>query len=293
MSKSVYIILVNFNGAKDTIECIKSLNNINYENFKIVVVDNKSYDEDRLKLKEADVKFHLIESNENLGFAGGNNLGIKYAIDNNADFVLLLNNDTLVHKDFLNELIKYTEINVGVIGPKILYYPDVSKIWFAGGMINWFKFIGQHFGEKQEDNGQFNNLKEVDFVTGCCMLIDSNVFKKVGLLPEGYFMYFEDVDFCVKVKDAGYKLIYNPNSEIYHKVSISSGGEESPFILKYSNRNRLKFMKKYKHKVSFTMYMLSITYFYFTRIIKIIKYMVRYKKNKEKIMALISVLKKN
>ncbi len=293
MSKSVYIILVNFNGAKDTIECIKSLNNINYENFKIVVVDNKSFDEDKLKLKEADVKFHLIESNENLGFAGGNNLGIKYAIDNNANFVLLLNNDTLVHKDFLNELIKYTETNVGVIGPKILYYPDVSKIWFAGGMINWFKFIGQHFGEKQEDNGQFNTLKEVDFVTGCCMLIDSNVFKKVGLLPEGYFMYFEDVDFCVKVKDAGYKLIYNPNSEIYHKVSISSGGEESPFIVKYSNRNRLKFMKKYKYKVSFTMYMLSITYFYITRFIKIIKYMIRYKKNKEKIMALISVLKKN
>lgn len=293
MSKSVYIILVNFNGAKDTIECIKSLNNINYENFKIVVVDNKSSDEDKLKLKEADVKFHLIESNENLGFAGGNNIGIKYAIDNNADFVLLLNNDTLVHKDFLNELMKYTEINVGVIGPKILYYPEVSKIWFAGGMINWFKFIGQHFGEKQEDNGQFNTLKEVDFVTGCCMLIDSNVFKKVGLLPEGYFMYFEDVDFCVKVKDAGYKLIYNPNSEIYHKVSISSGGEESPFILKYSNRNRLKFMKKYKHKVSFIMYMLSITYFYITRFIKIIKYMIRYKKNKEKIMALISVLKKN
>lgn len=293
MSKSVYIVLVNFNGAKDTIECIKSLNNINYENFKIVVVDNKSSDEDKVKLKEADIKFHLIESNENLGFAGGNNIGIKYAIDNNADFVLLLNNDTLVHKDFLNELMKYTEINVGVIGPKILYYPEVSKIWFAGGMINWFKFIGQHFGEKQEDNGQFNTLKEVDFVTGCCMLIDSNVFKKVGLLPEGYFMYFEDVDFCVKVKDAGYKLIYNPNSEIYHKVSISSGGEESPFILKYSNRNRLKFMKKYKHKVSFTMYMLSITYFYITRFIKIIKYMIRYKKNKEKIMALISVLKKN
>lgn len=293
MNKSVYIILVNFNGAKDTIECIKSLNNISYENFKIVVVDNKSFDEDKLKLKETGEDFHFIESDKNLGFAGGNNLGIKYAIDNKADFVLLLNNDTMVRDNFLNELMKYTEKNVGIVGPKILYYPEVSKIWFAGGRINWFKFIGEHYGEKQEDNGQFDKLKQVDFITGCCMLINCNVFEKVGLLPEGYFMYFEDVDFCVRVKELGYKLIYNPHSEIYHKVSISTGGEESPFIIQYANENRLKFMKKYKNKVSFLMYMVSITYFYVTRCIKLMKYMIKYKKNEEKIKALVLIFKKS
>lgn len=280
----VYIILVNYNGYKDTTECVNSLKKINYSNYKIIIVDNASFDNsvEILKKKLSDCK--IIESKKNLGFAGGNNLGIKYALGNKADYILLLNNDTLVESNFLNNMINSFNVDnrIGLVGCKIMYYTQKNIIWYGGGYIDWFRFIGAHYGMKQIDKGQCNVEKEIDFMTGCCMLIKREVFEKIRLLTEDYFMYFEDVDFCVKVKDAGYKIWYNPKAIIYHKVGLSSGGEESAFSIKWCTRNRLVFMNKYKVKVTRFSFILSKVFFYTTRLIRYFQYVLANEYDKSK-----------
>lgn len=187
---------------------------------------------------------------------------------------MLLNNDTIVKPWFLNSMINSFNIDnrIGIVGCKIMYYPEKNIIWYGGGYIDWFKFIGAHYGMRQIDKGQCDNKKEIDFVTGCCMLIKREVFEKIGLLSEDYFMYFEDVDFCVKVKDAGFMIWYNPEAVIYHKIGLSSGGEESPFSIEWCTRNRLLFMNKYKNNVSRFRCMLSKIFFYSTRLIRCFQY---------------------
>lgn len=278
----IYIILVNYNGYRDTIECVKSIERIKHNNYKIVIVDNASTNNSVEYIKNSLKECILIESKQNLGFAGGNNIGIKYAINNGAEYVLLLNNDTLVETDFLDNMIASFENkeNVGVVGCKIMYYPEKNIIWYGSGKIDWFKFIGIHLGIKKIDKGQCDIEKEIDFMTGCCMLIKRDVFEKVGLLPEEYFMYFEDVDFCIKVKDAGFKIWYNPKAVVYHKVGLSSGGEESAFAIECCTRNRLIFMYKYRFKVNKINFELSKIYFYLTRYIRYVQYIVLRKKYK-------------
>lgn len=280
----VYIILVNYNGYKDTIECVNSLKKISYKNYKIVVVDNASSDNSVEILMEELSNCMIIESKKNIGFAGGNNLGIKYALNHNADYIMLLNNDTIVESQFLNDMINSFNVNnkIGIVGCKIMYYPEKNIIWYGGGYIDWFKFIGAHYGMRQIDKGQCNNKKEIDFVTGCCMLVKREVFEKVDLLSEDYFMYFEDVDFCVKVKNAGFMIWYNPEAVIYHKVGLSSGGEESSFSIEWCTRNRLLFMNKYKNNVSKFNFMLSKAFFYSTRCIRFFQYVIGNEYNKSK-----------
>ena len=287
----VYIILVNYNGYEDTIECVKSLKSVSYSNYKIVIVDNASTNNSLTYLKSSLKECIIIESKENLGFAGGNNLGIDYALNNGSEYVMLLNNDTLVESNFLELMLRKFKENtdIGLVGCKIMYYPKKDVIWYGGGYIDWFKFIAVHHGAKQVDNGQCDKEKEIDFMTGCCMLIKSEIFEKTGNLSDDYFMYFEDADFCMKVKDTGYKIWYNPKAVIYHKVGLSSGGEESLFSIKWGTRNRLIFMKKYKGKVSKLNYLLSYMFFYTTRIIKCVQYVS--KKDNDRAKAIIEGIK--
>ncbi|WP_123054655.1 glycosyltransferase family 2 protein [Clostridium sp. JN-1] len=287
----VYIILVNYNGYKDTIECVNSLKRTSYNNYKILIVDNASTNNSLEVLKQTLNDCIIIESKKNLGFAGGNNLGIKSALKNNADYVLLLNNDTLVEPNFLNNMINSfnKDDRIGLVGCKIMYYPEKDKIWYGGGKIDWFKFIGIHLGNKEVDKEQYDVEKEIDFMTGCCMLIKRDVFEKIGFLCEDYFMYFEDDDFCVRVNDAGYKIWYNPKAVIYHKVGLSGGGEESPFSIKWCARNRLLFMNKYKNKVSKVSFALSKMFFYSTRVIRYFQY--KFQGREDKARAIIEGIK--
>lgn len=278
----VYIILVNYNGYKDTLECVKSLRKVTYENYKVVIVDNASKDASVKILKKELMDCCVLESKENLGFAGGNNLGIKYALDSGADYVLLLNNDTLVEENFLTSMmVSFKEDKkIGVVGCKIMYHPESNIIWYGGGYIDWFKFLGMHYGIREIDKGQYDKEKKVDFVTGCCMLIKKEVLEKVGLLPEDYFMYLEDLDFCVKVKNYGYKIWYSPKAVIYHKVGFSSGGEDSAFTIEWITRNRLLFMNRYKNKVPSFKFVLSKLIFYLTRAVRYIQFLIKGREDK-------------
>lgn len=236
----VHIILVNYKSVDHTIECIQSLQNISYRNYKIVVVDNCSQNDSVEELQKYD-DIILIKNEFNSGFAGGNNLAIKYSIKENADYVLLLNNDTVVEPDFLEKLIENVSPSIGISIGKILFYSDRSMVWYAGGEINKFKGSTDVNGFEL-DKGQYEEKKYVTFASGCCMLISKEIIEKVGVLKEDYFLYFEDTDYCERVIKAGYKILYNSKSIIYHKVSTSTV-KDSYTYLYYFTRNRLYFIK--------------------------------------------------
>lgn len=276
----VSIILVNYNGYKDTIECIKSLNFIDYDNYNIIVVDNMSSDGSQEYIREfinsvCKKNIFFLENKDNIGFSGANNVGIKFALDNDSDYLCLLNNDTVVEYNFLTELVNEMEKDkkIGISAGKILYYDNKDYIWSAGGYIDNKKSLGCHFGKDQVDNNLYNIKKDVTFLTGCLQLIKKDVIKEVGLYDNDYFLYMEDVDFCARVLKKGYKLRYIPNSIIYHKVSSSTGGDESPLFLYYITRNRLLYNKKNQENV------LKSCIFYLLYAMKLVKDPFTKKKN--------------
>ncbi len=285
---SVFIIIVNYNGWKDTIECLESLQNVTYPNYRVIVVDNNSTDNSleyikrwcigNIKVSSNFIKYNpdnkpvfyieydsktaksggttekeghiakivpnrslvLIKSEKNLGFSGGNNIAIRYSLNRNADYVLLLNNDTVVTCDFIERLVEVAESNdrVGAVGGKIFYYNKPNTIAFAGGRIDEIRGNAYHFTDDR-----FRRPSPVTFLTGCSLLIKAEVFGQVGLLDEYYFLYVEDLDFCFRVQKHGYSLVYVPDSIIYHKEG-SSTGRLSPLSLYYSSRNRPYFVHK-------------------------------------------------
>ena len=242
---SVVIIILNWNSCDDTEECLKSLEKVIYKSFTIIVVDNGSDNTDCLALKSKFPKIELIVSKENLGFTGGNNLGIEYAKKNNPDYILLLNNDTTVEPDFINHLLLvfYKHKNVGIAAPLINYYYEPGKIWSEGGKVSRIRGSGFANSIHHIEKARFND-KSVSFVSGCCMLIKAKILDEIGLFDDNYFLYIEDVDFCKRVIDGGYGIFVSNQSRIYHKVSSSTNKSFSQLPLYYATRNRLYFAKK-------------------------------------------------
>ena len=246
----VYIILINWNGLEDTLECLESLRKIAYPNFRVIVVDNGSKDNQAEIIKEKFPEIKLIKNKQNMGYVIANNQGIELALKRSADYILLLNNDTVVERNFLDILIKYAEQskNVGILSPKILYY-DFNKIWSVGGKI-LPGGITILTGKGKDHNCYTTEVIETDFVSGCAMLIKRSVIETIGFLDPIYFAYFEDADFCLRAKNFGYKIVVIPKSVIYHKKSSSSGirgsfRKLSPLQYYLLTRNQILFIKKF------------------------------------------------
>ena len=248
------IVILNFNGLEDTLECIKSIKKLN--NTTILVVDNASTDKSKEVLEKIS-GVRLIINKINLGFSGGNNVGIRYCLENKFDLMLVLNNDTLLADSTIEELLRGTKA-ADIISPKIYFAKnyefhkdrykekDLGKvIWYAGGNIDWQNVIGGHIGVDEVDNGQFDQAREVDFTTGAAMLVKREVFEKIGLFDERYFLYLEDMDFCVRAKKAGFKIMYEPKAIVWHKNAQSLGGSGSKLQDYYITRNRLLFAFKF------------------------------------------------
>ncbi|MDO4536181.1 MAG: glycosyltransferase family 2 protein [Clostridium perfringens] len=275
-NNKIGIILVNYNGAKYNKECIDSIKNSTYKNYEIIVVDNASQDNSVELLKKDYEDLTIIESKENLGFSGGNNLGIDYGLKNNCEFILLLNNDTKIENNMLENMINVSiENNKAVISPKIYYYDNKEIIWSAGAKMFWKRGIPAQNGINEIDTGRYDLLDEVDIATGCCLLIHKDIVKKVGLLSLEYFLYYEDTDYIMRIKEKGFKVLYDPTSIMYHKVSASTGGEESENYIYYNTRNRLIFNNKFnrKNKIYY------VPYFVLTRVVKIFMWLVQGKFN--------------
>lgn len=259
MHKKVFISILDFNGKKNTIKCLESLDKINTEgvDVTIIVIDNASRDSlTEAELKTKNIPLKLITNKENLGFAGGHNVGIQYALEQNADYILLLNNDTEVDKDFVVELLKVAEKDdaIAAVGSKIYFakgnefHKDRYKekelghvFWYAGGITDWNNVYGIHRGVDEVDIGQYNEVQETDFASGCSVLLSAKALRDVGLFDDRYFLYYEDGDLQERIKRAGYKIYYAPKSVLWHINAASSGGSGSPLQDYYISRNRMLF----------------------------------------------------
>ncbi|AXV40955.1 glycosyltransferase family 2 protein [Methanobacterium sp. BAmetb5] len=267
------VILVDNASEDDSLEKIReycsghqpvesSFFNYNHHNKPITIYEYyETFKKDERTLKTENLTnnyINLIKNVENRGFPGGNNVGIKFALEFfDPDYILLLNNDTVVDENFLGELIKNGDSrdDVGILGPKIYFYDEPQTIWSAGCKISWKLSRGIQIGTNEVDKGQYDEIKEVEYVSGSAFLIKTEAIKKIGLMDEDYFLYFEESDWTLRANQEGFKSLYIPTSHIWHKVSRSGGGISKPIGLYYVTRNRWLFMKKWANKIDFSIFL--------------------------------------
>jgi hypothetical protein len=266
MSK-VAIIILAFNGIDLTLEVLTNLAKLDIAgiNVETIVVDNASKDNTVAKLqnfKLPNMPFRLIKNRTNLGFSGGNNVGIDMAVRSGADYVLLLNNDVIVPPNLAKILVETIEKDdcIGAVAPKIYFakgfefhkdkYKDSELgkvIWYAGGILDKDNVYSDHQGVDVVDRGQYEKEEETDFANGACVLLRTKALKEVGYLKENYFLYWEDVELCQRLKLAGWKIIYTPKTHIWHKVSVAAGGPGGEINDYFLTRNRLAFGMQYSN----------------------------------------------
>lgn len=263
--KSVFVLLINYNKEEMTTKCLEGLLKVKKDKFSLntLVIDNNpenpiSIDENKF----VGINLKVIYNKENRGFAGGMNTGIKYAIEKKADFIVVMNNDIEVDDSFLEELLKtFEKSDCGIVSPKIYFakghefHKDKYKkedlgnvIWYAGGTMDFKNVIASHRGVDEVDHGQFDELSETDFTTGCCMMVKKEVIEKIGFFDERYFLYYEDNDLSQRAKKAGFKIYYQPRSKLHHINAGSTGGSGSSLQDYFITRNRLLFGSKFAAK---------------------------------------------
>jgi len=245
----VFIIVLNWNSASDTIECIGSLQKLDYPACEIILVDNGSSDDSESILRKKYPGLEFIQTGTNLGFAGGNNVGIRYALEHGGEYVWLLNNDTVVYPDALTEMVRLAQSDpsIGMVGSKIFFYAEPDVLWYAGGTFDVKNGgIAGHIGWGQKDSGQFDHVIDVDYITGCSLLVKKKVIDEIGLMPEEYFLYFEETDWNHSAKKAGFRTVVAQKSLIWHKVKRK--GDALVRFTYYMTRNRFILIKKIEHK---------------------------------------------
>jgi len=258
----VAIIVLNWNRRDDAIACLTSLTRITYPNYRIILVDNGSTDGSAEAVRAQFPPVQIIEIGKNLRFAGGNNVGLREVLQDQDDFALLLNNDTTVEPDFLDRLIEAAREDgrIGLVSPKILYQQRQDVIWFAGGILKPAWGYVRHFGLRQSDGERFNQRRQVTFLTGCCLLIRREVLQKVGLLDEGFFLYSEDADYCLRAAKAGFKLLYEPGARIYHKVSSSTGGAYNLNKWRHRYASLFRLVRKHTSPLTWPLFCLNLVW---------------------------------
>lgn len=245
-SPSVAIIILNWNNWSDTLTCVESCRRLTWPNVRMVIVDNGSTDGSAEILTERCPDVDIIRTGANLGFAGGNNIGIRQVMAWGAEYVWLLNNDAEADPKALTMLVKAMEADpaAAVAGSKVYYLDDPERIWCAGGMWRKGRLRLRQRGARQLDNGQFDTLCTVGSVSGCSMLLRTTALRDIGLLDEGYFLYWEDTDWCARAGRHGYKVLYVPASRVWHKVSATVAAR-SHLQYYYNTRNGLIFCKRH------------------------------------------------
>lgn len=245
---SVAIIILNWNGKEDTLECLESVFRLDYPNFEVIVVDNGSSDGSVEAVRDAYPQATLIENGANLGFSGGNNVGIRYALERGAEYVWLLNNDTTVEPDSLRSLVACAEAHpkVGMLSPVIYYYDEPEAVWFAGGVIDWRTGRTNHLCVP----GAFSAAdSEERYICGCAILIKRKTIERIGVLDERFSpAFYEDTDWSVRCVEKGFQLAIAKDAKIFHKGSVSTGGSRSKRYRNLLTKSRFCFMEKYKDR---------------------------------------------
>lgn len=240
----VFVIILNWNNPEDTIECLESLQHSDYSPFVPMVVDNGSTDGSVEKIRAAYPEILLIDLDTNLGYAEGNNVGIQYAIDSDADYVLVLNNDTVVDSSMLTALVSLAEADsrIGMVGPMMYCYQPEDTIFAVGSSVDWQKgeTINREMFQPAKKMEGLLQAEKVDYIPGCGVLISRELLEKIGLLDPIYYLNFEDVEWGVRAQRNGFESWYTPDAVLWHKVSATMG-QASPVNTYYMTRNALLF----------------------------------------------------
>jgi GT2 family glycosyltransferase len=242
---SICIIILHYKDVLSLSECISSLSKLTTQTAdpQILIVDNGSHlnGERLMKSMPLSLSTRIITSGGNIGYAAGNNNGIREALNLETDYILLLNDDTVVAPDFLDVLLETAETtpSAGILGPKIYYFDEPRKIWFAGARFDSETCMLTTPGSDQLDDGIDSGPLETDYITGCALLIKRHVLERIGFLDERFFLYWEDVDWGLRSKKAGLKNIVVPRAHIWHKVSASAGGIDSLLRIYHKTRSHL------------------------------------------------------
>jgi GT2 family glycosyltransferase len=233
----VFVIILNYNGKETINACLASVFKNNYPNFEVVVVDNNSTDGSFEMAKSGFSKANFIKNEENLGFSSGNNAGIRFSLERGAEYVFLMNNDAEGEVDFLKNIVHVAEEKkeTGVLSP-VIFNKETKQIWFSGGKINWLRMKSVH-----ETDAKKEEASESEYVTGCAMLIRAEVFKKIGLFDEDFFLYWEDADFSIRSRRAGFKNTVVSNSWVYHSEKSNENNRNKIYWLVFSG---ILFFKK-------------------------------------------------
>lgn len=256
--RKVFVVTINYNSGDSTKKLIESLSksNVSGLELQIIVVDNSS----TFNLFDKVKNLKVVDPGKNTGFSGGNNIGIKIALEMGADYILLINNDATVDKDLILKMTKVLENNqeIGAVVPKIYFSKgqefhkdrygkeELGKIiWFAGGFIDWKNVKSVHRGMDEVDHGQYDLAEDTEFATGCCVLLRKKVFEDVGFFDEKYFLYYEDSDLSERIRRAGYKIYYIPDAIVYHDNASSTGGSGSALHDYFLTRNQMLFGMTY------------------------------------------------
>lgn len=242
----ITLLILNWNRKEDTLKCLASLQGLNYHNYELVMIDNGSTDGSSQAIRKSFPDVKIIRNSENLGFSQGNNIGIEYALKKGTDYICLLNNDTVADKDFLLPLIQISQKDdrIGILGSRIYFYQHPRLIWSEGIRVNGQtgRVTTPYHRKLESEVGK--GIKEWDGVSGAALLIKKTVIEEIGELDPDFFMYYEDVDWCLRTRKQGFRVVTVPTSRVWHKVSLSLGEGTSPIIIYYLIRNQLLFTNK-------------------------------------------------
>lgn len=243
----VSIIILNWNGLEDTVECLESLKKITYPNYKVIVVDNGSQGDDVKVLRERYRDYiHIIQNEKNYGFARGNNVGIRYALDKGVDYVLLLNNDTVVAPDFLDEMVRVAQSDerIGIVCPKMYRYSQPEKVCFDGGAR--IHLLRGTVTERLRPDSEPAAV-DTEFAIGTAMLIRRKTLEEIGLLPEEYFFGMEDWDYSLNALRNKFRLVVARRATVWHKVASTAGATMGRPWLAYQNYKNWQIMCRKYH----------------------------------------------
>ena len=241
--EDVAVVIVNYNGFEDSVECIKSVIETGVDS-KIVFIDNASKINEADEIKQLFKDVECIRVNNNYGYSAGCNIGIRYALLHNYKYVLILNNDTIIDKEMIYILRDKADKKV-ISVPKMLYYSEPNVIWYGGGKIDKKTGNAKNLKMNFKDDSE-TEVQQCTFATGCCLMLSMATINAIGMLDESFFMYCEDEEYSLRALKNNIEIIYVPTAKLWHKVSKSTGGSESAFCFYYLTRNILKCINEYK-----------------------------------------------
>jgi len=241
----VHVVVLTWNQREVTLECLRSLAQMTYPDFRIAVVDNGSTDGTAEAIKDQFPDVEIIVNERNLGYPGGCNVGLRYALSQGTEYVFVINNDISVDPAILDELMRETAPDVGILTPKIYFASEPKRIWSVGGHRNPLTLEMNRRGDNELDQGQWDEVLEQDYLIGCAHLFSRSLLERIGLLDAGYFLYYDDLDICIRAQQAGYRLLMVPRARMWHKVADSSGGVGMPRERYYMARSNVRFLRKH------------------------------------------------